>query len=62
VDVGDCGSVRGAKRGVSERFVSGKVGRSSSGTACLWDDLMCRKWTRRGTFVFDDGTLIAVRN
>jgi len=53
--------VRGAKRGVSERFVSGKAGRRRSGTACLYGDLMCKKWIRRGTLVSDDGTWIAVR-
>ena len=56
VEVGDCGSVRGAKRGVSERFVSGNVGRSRRGTACLYGDLMCRKWIRRGTFVGVEAT------
>jgi hypothetical protein len=62
VEVGDWGLVSGAKRGVSERLVSGKVGSRSSGTACLCGDLMCRKWIRRGTFVSDDGTWMAVRN
>jgi hypothetical protein len=61
VDVGLCGWVRGAKRGVSERFVSGKAGKRRSGTAWLYGDLICRKWIRRGTFVSDDGTWIAVR-
>ena len=62
VEVGDCGFVSDAKRGVSERFVSGKVGRRSNGTACLCSDLRCRKWIRSGTFVLDEGTWIAVRN
>tara|TARA_R110002060_G_scaffold37074_6_gene48090 strand:+ start:183 stop:401 length:219 start_codon:yes stop_codon:yes gene_type:complete len=39
VDVGEVGEVRGAKRGVKERFVSGKVGIRRRGRACLCGDL-----------------------
>lgn len=48
VDVGEVGLVRGAKRGVRERFVRGKVGIRRSGMACLCGDLRWRKWIRRG--------------
>lgn len=48
VDVGELGEVRGAKRGVRERFVRGNVGRSRRGRACVCGDLMWRKWIRRG--------------
>ncbi len=65
LDVGEEGFVSGAKRGVRERFVSGKVGRRRSGRAWLWGDLRCRKWILKGDevdVVAVEGSDRAVRN
>lgn len=58
--VGFAGCVRKVKSGVSERFVSGKVGMRRSGIAFGFGDLMCRKCILKG--IFESRILIAVRN